>query len=121
MKDSGVRRIQNAFGYSIQGLKAAYTHEPAFRQIVWLQGTIAFMLFWLDFALPVHIMLLALSGLSVVVELFNSAIEAVVDRIGMEQHQLSGRAKDFGSAAQFVMLGTQMLAWIIVLWHRFAF
>lgn len=117
MKDSGIKRIQNAFGYSLQGLKSAYIHEPAFRQIVWLQSAIVFVLLWVDFALSVQIVLLALSGLSVVVELFNSAIEAVVDRIGMERHELSGRAKDFGSAAQFVMLSTQALAWFIALRH----
>ena len=101
---TGLKRIINATGYSWLGLKAAYKHESAFRQELWLAVVLVPLgLFlgedWMDRAALVCSVLFVL-----VVELLNSGIEAVVDRIGDEPHKLSGRAKDMGSAAVLIAL-----------------
>jgi len=112
---TGFRRIINAAGYSWLGLKAAYKHESAFRQEVWLALVlIPLGLFlgqeWTDKAMLIGSVLLVL-----IVELLNSGIEAVVDRIGDEPHKLSGRAKDMGSAAVLIALIIAAVVWIAVL------
>ncbi len=110
-----MQRIINAFGYSIKGFKACYEHEAAFRQE--LLGLI--VLFPLALYLGesgVERALLAGSLLLVLLmELLNSAIEAVVDRFGGEQHELSGRAKDIGSAAVFLAIVLVVLTWSMIL------
>ncbi|UCB55435.1 MAG: diacylglycerol kinase [Thiotrichales bacterium] len=112
---TGLKRIINATGYSWLGLKAAYKHESAFRQELWLAIIMVPLgLYlgqdWTDKAA------LACSVLFVlVVELLNSAIEAVVDRFGDEPHTLSGRAKDMGSAAVFISLIITAIVWAAVL------
>jgi len=114
-KTTGLRRIVNAAGYSLSGLKAAWRTEAAFRQEV-LLVVILLPLAWIlgengvERALLVSVCLLV-----VVVELLNSAIEAVVDRIGPEHHPLAGAAKDMGSAAVLVSLVMVMLVWGLVL------
>lgn len=116
---SGLRRIVAAVGYSIAGFKAAWEHEHAFRQEVPLVilGTVVALF------LPVSsfqkLFLIAVLVFVLIVELINSAIEAVVDRISLERHPLSKRAKDLGSAA--VMLSTLIAAaaWTVVLFNRF--
>ncbi len=112
---TGLRRIINATGYSWLGLKAAYKHESAFRQEIWLAAVlIPLGLYlgqdWTDKAALVCSILFVL-----VVELLNSGIEAVVDRIGDEPHTLSGRAKDMGSAAVMIALVIAGLVWAAVL------
>ena len=112
---TGLKRIINATGYSWLGLKAAYKHESAFRQELWLAVVLVPLgLFlgedWMDKAALVCSVLLVL-----VVELLNSGIEAVVDRIGDEPHTLSGRAKDMGSAAVLIALIITALVWAAVL------
>ena len=112
---TGLKRIINATGYSWLGLKAAYKHESAFRQELWLAVVLVPLgLFlgedWMDKAALVCSVLLVL-----VVELLNSGIEAVVDRIGDEPHTLSGRAKDMGSAAVLIALIITALVWTAVL------
>ncbi len=111
----GFERIIDASGYSIKGFKAAWIHEAAFRQEIALAIVgfpLAFYLsdnrydfLWL--VIPLFIVLLA--------ELANSAIEATVDRIGSEHHELSGRAKDIGSAMVFVSLALLVFVWVVVL------
>ena len=114
-KATGLQRIINACGYSIQGFKACYRHEAAFRQ------ELAALLVLLPLALylgksGVERALLAGSLLLVLLmELLNSAIEAVVDRFGNEQHELSGRAKDIGSAAVFLAIVLALLTWGLIL------
>ncbi len=112
---TGLRRVWNAFNYSIAGLKAAYLCEDAFRQEVWL----ATLLVPLAFMLPVPWMgrglMLASVLLVLVVELLNSAIEAVVDRVSLENHRLAKRAKDIGSAAVLVSLLLVVTTWSCVL------
>ena len=115
---TGIRRLINAFGYSMAGLKAAYQNEDAFRQEVWL-AVILIPLAWvlapeaLGRALMIGSILLVM-----VVELLNSAIEATVDRISLENHQLAKRAKDIGSAAVFVSLVNLAMIWGVVLLGR---
>ena len=108
---TGLRRIVNAFSYSVDGLKAAYRCEDAFRQEVWLAlllipASVLLPVPWLGRALMIGSVLLVL-----VVELLNSAIEAVVDRVGLENHRLAKRAKDIGSAAVLVALLNVLVIW----------
>ena len=112
---TGLRRVLNAFGYSMAGLRAAYTCEDAFRQEVWL----AALLIPAALALPVGGITKALMIGSVllvlIVELLNSAIEAAVDRVSLENHRLAKRAKDIGSAAVLLALGNVLSVWSCVL------
>lgn len=112
---TGLKRIINAFGYSCNGFKATWTHEEAFRQEVIL-FLIAFpCAFWLG-ENAVEIILLSSSvGLILLVELLNSAVEAAVDRIGFEHHELSGRAKDIGSAAVMLSIFGALTTWLVIL------
>ncbi|MET1256905.1 diacylglycerol kinase [Aliikangiella maris] len=112
---TGLARIIDATGYSLQGLKAAWQNEAAFRQEIWLAVVgvpLAYLLadnkfefLWL--ILPLFLIILA--------ELTNSAIEAAVDRIGDEHHELAGRAKDIGSALVFICLVLLAIVWLIIL------
>lgn len=112
---TGLRRVWNALHYSLAGLAAAYRHEDAFRQEVLL----AALLLPLALFLPVpglgKAMMVASVLLVLVVELLNSAIEAVVDRVSLEKHRLAKRAKDIGSAAVLVSLLNVLLVWVLVL------
>jgi diacylglycerol kinase (ATP) len=115
----GLTRIIKAAGYSAKGFRAAWKYESAFRQEVVLTATLIPLAFLLG-RNPVEVGLLIASLLLVViVELLNSGIEAVVDRIGDEPHQLSGRAKDLGSAAVFVALILTLVLWVSVAMDRF--
>ena len=108
---SGLQRILNATSYSLAGFKAAFQNEAAFRQII----LINLLLIPLSFFMPVsrveQVLMIVVCLLAIIVELINSAIEAVVDRVSMEQHPLSKNAKDMGSAAQFVALAIIALTW----------
>ena len=108
---SGLQRILNATGYSLAGFKAAFQNEAAFRQTI----LINLLLIPLSFFMPVsrveQVLMIVVCLLAIIVELINSAIEAVVDRVSMEQHPLSKNAKDMGSAAQFVALAIITLTW----------
>jgi len=112
---TGLSRVWNAFNYSMAGLKAAYLCEDAFRQEVWL----AVVLIPTTFVLPVpwigRGLMIASVLLVLLVELLNSAIEAVVDRVSLENHRLAKRAKDIGSAAVLVSLVTVIVVWACVL------
>ncbi|WP_151747564.1 diacylglycerol kinase [Acinetobacter lactucae] len=112
---SGLKRILNAMGYSISGFKAAYKNEAAFRQIVLINIILIPVSFFLDVSRSEHILLIIVCLFAMIVELFNSAIEAVVDRVSLEKHQLSKNAKDMGSAAQFVALSIIVITWLIIL------
>lgn len=113
--NKGLVRIYNAFFYSMAGFKASWRNEEAFRQEVLLtQVMIPAALWWGDDAFE-KIILIGCLVLVLLAELLNSAIEAVVDRIGAEQHELSGRAKDIGSAAVFLTLVWTAIVWLVVL------
>ncbi|HHX8273313.1 TPA: diacylglycerol kinase [Vibrio diabolicus] len=117
--NTGLKRIVKATGYSIQGLKEAFKHEAAIRQELALLS-IAVILAWLvDVGMVERILMIGVVVLVLIVELVNSAIEAVVDRIGIEQHELSGRAKDIGSAAVMVALAFAGFTWLYILASRY--
>lgn len=109
--NKGLTRIIKATGYSIQGLKAAYKYEAAIRQELALLFVSILLAFTLELSVLERIVMLGSVVLVLIVELINSAIEAVVDRIGIEQHELSGRAKDIGSAAVMVALMFAAFVW----------
>lgn len=108
---TGVTRIINATGYSMKGLKSAWINEAAFRQELLLILLLMPLAFWIGDSLNEILLLVCISWLVVIVEVLNSAVEAVVDRIGSEHHELSGRAKDLGSAAVFIALALNALVW----------
>ncbi|MCU8478506.1 diacylglycerol kinase [Vibrio vulnificus] len=112
--NTGIKRIIKATGYSIQGLKAAFKHEAAVRQEFALLVVAIALATWLDVSMLERITLLAVVVLVLIVELMNSAVEAVVDRIGVEHHELSGRAKDIGSAAVLVALIFAGFTWLYI-------
>ena len=115
---TGLSRVRHAAVYSLQGLVAAYRGESAFRQEVVLAVMMVPAAFWLGRGW-VEIALLAGSVLLVlVVELLNSAVEAVVDRVSFELHELSKRAKDFGSAAVMLALLLCAAIWAAALYQR---
>jgi diacylglycerol kinase (ATP) len=117
---TGLRRLWNAFHYSADGLKAAYQYEAAFRQELAL-ALVAIPLALVLGVTPVERAMLIASILFVmVVELLNTAVESVVDRVGPEWHQLSKRAKDIGSAAVLLSLLLCAAIWCAALWQRFA-
>ncbi|HIP53107.1 MAG TPA: diacylglycerol kinase [Chromatiales bacterium] len=111
----GIERIVKAAGYSWLGLKAAWRHEAAFRQESILVAVLAPVALYLGENGVERALLLGSLLMVMVVELLNSAVEAVVDRFGGEQHELSGRAKDMGSAAVFVSLVCVAVVWGAVL------
>lgn len=112
---TGLIRVWNAFGYSLAGLRAAFANEAAFRQ----ECLLAVILIPAAFLAPADgtgkALLVGSVLLVLVVELFNSAIEAVVDRISLERHPLAKHAKDIGSAAVLLSLGNLVLMWGLVL------
>jgi diacylglycerol kinase (ATP) len=112
---TGIKRIINAAGYSWLGLKAAYKHESAFRQEFWSAAILIPLGFYLGHDWTQKAALICSILFVLVVELLNSGIEAVVDRIGDEPHKLSGRAKDMGSAAVLIALIIAALIWASVL------
>jgi len=112
---AGVARIWNAFLYSVEGLCAAFKHETAFRQEILLAVILIPATLLLPASGAAKALLLASLLLVLIVELINSSIEAVVDRISLEHHPLAKRAKDFGSAAVFLSLINVPLVWVLVL------
>jgi len=115
-KNTGIRRVILAGGYSLAGIRAALRHEAAFRQEAALALVMISAALWLPVTATERILLIASVVLVMIVELLNSAIEAVVDRIGSERHELSGRAKDMGSAAVLLALLLTLYVWCQILW-----
>jgi diacylglycerol kinase (ATP) len=112
---TGIRRVIRAMHCSLLGFKAAFTHEAAFRQELLLCIIMMPCGLWLGDNGVERALLLSSLLLVLLVELLNSAVEAVVDRIGPEHHELAGRAKDLGSAAVFLALTTVAIVWLLVL------
>lgn len=112
---TGLRRLLNAIGYSFDGLKAAYKNEDAFRQEVLLAVVLIPLTFVLEHSAMGRAMMLASVLLVIIVELLNSAVEAAVDRISLDNHLLAKRAKDIGSAAVLLSLVNLVVVWILVL------
>ncbi|CAH0530758.1 diacylglycerol kinase [Vibrio parahaemolyticus] len=101
----------DATGYSLQGLKAAWINEAAFRQELLLSVILSISAFFLPVTTLERVLMIGSLFLVLIVELINSAVEAVVDRVSDEWHVLSGRAKDIGSAAVFVALLLVLFVW----------
>lgn len=110
----GLARIARATGYSFRGLKAAFANEEAFRQEVLIVLILSPLALWLGRTAVERALLIGSLLLLLIVELLNSAVEAAIDRIGLERHELSGRAKDIGSAAVFVALVLTGAVWLFV-------
>jgi diacylglycerol kinase (ATP) len=113
---TGLRRLWNAFGYSLDGFRAAYKHEDAFRQEVLLAAVLIPLAFWMPVGPLAKTLMIASVLLVIIVELLNSAIEATVDRISLDNHDLAKRAKDIGSAAVLVSLANTVVVWGLMLW-----
>lgn len=111
----GVARIIKATGYSLDGFRAAYHFEAAFRQVLWINFLLLSTLLFTPFDLSIKMMLVIASFLSLIVELLNTGIEACVDHTSMAQHPLAKIAKDVGSAAQFLSLLLLFSLWTMAL------
>lgn len=113
---SGLKRILSAFIYSMDGFKSAWRYEHAFRQELMLMIAASIVALILPVSAFEKLLLIGVFVLTLIVELINSAIEAVVDRISLERHALSKNAKDFGSAAVLLTLLLATATWLIILW-----
>jgi diacylglycerol kinase (ATP) len=115
---TGLRRLADATRYSLQGLAAAFRHEAAFRQELALAAILLPLALWLGESGAERALLAGSVLLVLVVELLNSAVEAVVDRVSAEHHELAMRAKDLGSAAVMLALVLAGVVWVLVLLPR---
>lgn len=115
----GIAHVASAYLYSIKGLSAALKYEEAFRLELIAVVVLIPMACWLGSSVVEYALLIGSLLMVLLVELINSAIEAVVDRIGTEHHKLSGRAKDLGSAAVFISLLNVIMIWGLVIYGRF--
>lgn len=113
-----IGRIVRAGSYSVSGLRAAIRKEAAFRQEVILAAVLAPLGAWLGQDGIERLLLIGCLVLVLIVELLNSAVEAIVDRISKKHHKLSGRAKDMGSAAVYLSLMLAILTWALILFDR---
>ena len=116
---TGLDRLRHALGYSLAGLKTAYRGESAFRQEAWCVVVLAPLAFWLGRDWVEVSLLLGTLLLVLIVELLNSAVEAAIDRVSLERHELSKRAKDLASAAVLIALMLCGGVWLAALWQRF--
>ena len=112
-------RFGPATKHSLLGFKAAYRYEIAFRQYTWLTIVLLPVSFWLAESLAEFAVLMSGPFLMLIAELLNTAVEAVVDRVGSEHHELSGRAKDLGSAAVFTAIVYFVIVWLYKLYTMF--
>ena len=117
--NTGILRVIRAARFSAQGLAHAWRHEAAFRQELTGGLLLTPVAFWLGTTTYERLLLVGCLLFVVIVELLNSAVEAAIDRVGDEHHELSGRAKDLGSAAVFVSLLLTALVWAAVAGKRF--
>jgi len=115
---TGIKRIINAFGFSLLGLRATFKNESAFRLELAFCVILIPVSFWLGQTAVERVLLIGALLLVLIVELINSAIEATVDRIGSEHHELSGRAKDIGSAAVLISLVNSSVIWGLIIYAR---
>ncbi len=113
--EKGLKRFINAILFSFAGFKATWIHEEAFRQEVLAFIITVPLAFWLTNNNIERVLLIASVVLVMIVELLNSAVEAVVDRVGVEYHELAGRAKDIGSAAVMLSIMLAIATWILIL------
>ncbi|NBR57102.1 MAG: diacylglycerol kinase [Chitinophagia bacterium] len=112
---TGIKRLANAFTYSVAGTLAAFKHEDAFRQEVILSIVLIPLAIYLGQTPIEQALMIASILLIIIVELLNSSVEATVDRISVKRHKLSKRAKDIGSAAVFFSLVNAAVIWFLIL------
>jgi diacylglycerol kinase (ATP) len=117
---TGIDRLARALGYSVAGLRLAYRGESAFRQEFWVAAVLIPLAFWIGRSWIEVVLLTGSVALVLIVELLNSAIEAAIDRVSFEWHELSKRAKDIGSAAVFLAVLVCAGIWLAALWQRFS-
>lgn len=117
---TGIDRVVHAVGYSLAGLTTAYRGESAFRQEVWVAVVLAPSAFWVGRNWVEVALLIGSTLLVLIVELLNSGIEAAIDRVSFDWHDLSKRAKDLASAAVLLSLLLCAGIWLAALWQRFA-
>jgi diacylglycerol kinase (ATP) len=117
--NTGLKRVISATFFSLAGLRAAWRGEAAFRQEILLCAVLIPAAFWLGTTAIERSLLIGTCLIVLIVELLNTGIEAVVDRIGAEHHDLSGQAKDLGSAAVFLSLLLVLVVWGLIAWDRF--
>ena len=115
----GIKRISNAFIFSLEGFKACFKTEEAFRQEIYLAAFMIPMAFWIGNGAIEHCLLVGSVFLVLIVEILNSAIERAIDRISFEKHDLSKEAKDMGSAAVFLMLLLCGFVWVTIIGGKF--
>lgn len=115
---TGFDRVVRATSYSLQGLATAYRGESAFRQEAWFAAVLLPVAFWVGRSWIEVAMLAGSVLLVLIVELLNSGIEAAIDRVSFELHDLSKRAKDLASAAVFLSLVLCGGIWAAALWAR---
>ena len=115
--NTGFRHLANSTRFSIQGLASAIKHEAAFRQELALLVVLTPLGLWISSSIADFVVLMFVLLFVLVVELLNSGIEAVVDRVGVEHHELSGRAKDFGSAAVMLSLLMAGMVWLLMVYR----
>lgn len=118
-KNRGIRRLIKAFGYSLAGFRAAWKNEDAFRQEILATIIILPAGLWLGETGTQRAVLIGTWLIVIITEFLNSAVEAVVDRMGSERHELSGMAKDFGSAAVLVGIFSSFIVWGLIAYDRF--
>ena len=112
---TGIKRLANAFKYSVAGTLAAFKHEDAFRQEVILSIVLIPLAIYLGETTTEQALMIASVLLIIIVELLNSSVEATVDRISIKRHKLAKRAKDIGSAAVFFSLVNASVIWFLIL------
>ena len=117
-RNTGITRVWKASIYSAQGLKAAWRHESAFRQELMISLILLPISFWIAKSWVEVAVLMGVCFLVLIVELLNSAVEAVVDRVGHEHHDLAGQAKDMGSAAVMLSLIMAVGTWVLIGAHN---
>lgn len=116
---TGFKHLTKASQYSMKGLSAAWRFESAFRQECTIGLILVPLAFWVGETAEQTVLLIGVCAIVLITELLNSAIEAVVDRVGTEHHDLAGRAKDMGSAAVAISLMLVLVTWTLLAWSRF--
>lgn len=116
--NTGLRHFRNAARFSLNGLRAAFTRESAFRQELAVLLVLTPLAVWLSKSMFDFISMMAVAGFVLVIELLNSSVEAAVDRSGTEHNELAGLAKDYGSAAVMIALVIAALVWLTFLYQR---
>lgn len=114
---TGIKRLINAFGYSLSGFKVAFAKEDAFRQEVFLSIILVTVAIYISNSSIELVLLIGSTLLVPIIELLNSAIEATVDRVSLDKHPLAKRAKDIGSAAVFLSLVNLAATWLIIIFY----